>query len=356
METNPTYQIDLITRYLAGEATGDDLLFLAEWLKADPGHRKAFEEYRRLWMKMEQVRMEDTMDVDAAWKEVETRITDHGTRYTEHEARETSSQHPETTYGIRHTKNRFFVGRYHQLLRLAAVILLFAVPSYLAYRYLSRPEQKQLTATRTILEGKLPDGTAVTLNTGATLEFPASFRKSDRKVKLSGEAWFEVKHENARPFIILRDKIRVEVLGTTFYVNTDAGNGRMEVILNSGSVAVYYEDQPGERIILAPGEKASISLDLPHIEKDVNTDQNYRAWMTKRFIYNHAPLETIIADLNKVYHSNLKIMTPAVSRCLVTATFDNQTVESILHVLGATLDLHITSHGSWTEITGNRCN
>ena len=92
------------------------------------------------------------------------------------------------------------------------------------------------------------------------------------------------------------------------------------------------------------------------MEKDINTDQNYRSWMTQRFIYNNTPLVTIVADLNKVYHANLRIATPVISYCLVTATFDHQSPESILHVLQATLDLNISTHGAWTDISGNKCN
>jgi ferric-dicitrate binding protein FerR (iron transport regulator) len=105
-----------------------------------------------------------------------------------------------------------------------------------------------------------------------------------------------------------------------------------------------------------PGEKAEINPGRTKIEKDINTDPNYNSWMTQRFIYSNTPLSTIITDLNKVYHSNLRITTPAVSYCLVTATFDHQSPESILHVLQATLDLTISSHGTWTDISGNKCN
>ncbi|MCX6245075.1 MAG: FecR domain-containing protein [Bacteroidetes bacterium] len=354
MENQSTYHIDLITRYLAGEASGDDLIFLAEWLKADPEHQKIFDDYRKVWLQMEQARVEDSVDVDMAWKEMEARITEHEARSTEHESRKLNVPNP--TSHIPDTGSTRLLTRYQQVLRLAAVILLLAVPSFLIYRYLIRTETRQLTAAETILEGKLPDGSAVTLNSGATLEYTSSFKGDKRNVKLNGEAWFEVKHDDHRPFIITRDKVRVEVLGTTFYVNTNAENGKMEVILNSGSVAVYYDDRPGEKIFLAPGEKAEVSLDQPKIEKDINTDQNYRSWMTKRFIYNHEPLAKVVADLNKVYRANLKISTPAVSNCLITATFDNQSVESILNVIRATLDLKVTNHGSWTELSGAACN
>jgi len=338
METNSTYSIDLITRYLAGEASGDDLVFLEAWLKADPGHRQIFDDYRLIWLGIEKVKIEDTLKIDAAWKEMESRIDADKARGKRQEARGS------------------FRIPYRQVLRIAAIILLLVVPSFFVFRYLTHPEQKQMEANLTIKERKLPDGTSVTLNKGATLEYPSSFKGNKRNVKLNGEAWFEVKHDDAKPFIVTSHNVRVEVLGTSFYVNTNAANNTMEVILNNGSVAVYFDDHKKNSLFLTPGEKAEIIPGQQKMEKDINTDQNYRSWMTQRFIYNNAPLVTIVADLNKVYHAKLRIATPAISYCLVTATFDHQSPESILHVLQATLDLTISTHGTWTDISGNKCN
>jgi transmembrane sensor len=337
METDPTYPIDLITLYLAGEAKGDDLVFLEAWLKADPGHRKVFEDYRRIWLGMEQVRMEENLNVDIAWEEMNSRIN------------------ADKAIGNRQEARGVFRIQYRQVLRIAAIILLILVPSFFIFRYFTHPIQKQLDASLSMKEGKLPDGTSVTLNKGATLEYPSSFKGNKRNVKLKGEAWFEVRHDNTKPFIITSHNVKVEVLGTSFYVNTNATGNTMEVILNSGSVAVYFDDHKENSLILSPGEKAEIIPGQEKMEKDINTDQNYRAWMTQRFMYSNTPLVTIVADLNKVYHANLRI-TPAISYCLVTATFDHQTVESILHVLQATLDLNISNHGTWTEISGKKCN
>ncbi len=334
METDSTYPIDLITLYLAGEASGDDLVFLEAWLKADPGHRQIFDDYRLIWLGMEQARMDAAVDPDKEWIELEAKIL----------------VNEEPAHG------RIISFSFRQVLRIAAIILLLAVPSFFVFRYFTHPEQKQLEANLTIKEGKLPDGTSVTLNKGATLEYPSSFKGNKRNVKLNGEAWFEVKHDDAKPFIIISHNVRVEVLGTSFYVNTNAANNTMEVILNSGSVAVYFDDHKENSIFLSPGEKAKIIPGQQKMEKDINTDQNYRSWMTQRFIYNNTPLVTIVADLNKVYHANLRIATPVISYCLVTATFDHQSPESILHVLQATLDLNISTHGAWTDISGHKCN
>ena len=366
METDPTYPIELITSYLAGEATGDDLVFLEAWLKADPGNRKIFDDYRKTWFALEHAK--SSLNISDEWKAFNAV---HGTRYTAHDKDAVHGtgftvHGNDAVRGSRFTVHgkeeeetgKVLSNRYVSLgmvYRIAAIIVILLIPSIFLLRYFSKPAQEQLTANSTIKIGTLPDGTSVTLNKGAVLDYPSSFIGNKRSVRLRGEAWFEVRHDNAKPFIILSDNVKVEVLGTTFYVNTHAGNNSMEVILNSGSVAVYFDNQIENRIILAPGEKAEINTEGEKIVKDINTDPNYRAWMTQRFVYNSEPLVNIVDGLNRVYHANLRITTPGSSYCLVTATFDHQSIESILHVLQATLDLRIINHGSWTEISGKKC-
>jgi hypothetical protein len=80
METDPTYPIELITSYLAGEATGDDLVFLEAWLKADPGNRKIFDDYRKTWFALEQAK--SSLNSSDEWNAFNAV---HGARYTAHE-------------------------------------------------------------------------------------------------------------------------------------------------------------------------------------------------------------------------------------------------------------------------------
>ena len=86
METDPTYPIDLITLYLAGEAGDDDMVFLEAWLKADPGHRKIFEDYRRTWIEMERIRMDSALDTGKEWNELEAKIGANKAPGTRHQA------------------------------------------------------------------------------------------------------------------------------------------------------------------------------------------------------------------------------------------------------------------------------
>ena len=343
MNTDPTYPTDLITSYFAGEASGDDLTFLAEWLKADPKHRKFFEFSRKTWNSLEKARIESQTDLDLEWHDLEKKIIF------------SSPSKVQTLPGYSETSgfNRIFTAR---AFRIAAIFLLLAVPAGFLYNYIANPKIKKLSAEIAMVEEKLPDGTSVTLNAGSSIQYPTRFKGHERDVKLTGEAYFEVTHDKTKPFIISASNIRVEVLGTSFYVNTHASNGKMQVILTSGQVAIYYEDNTSEKVILAPGEKADISFDQHGIVKAENEDPDYFSFKSKRLIFNNDPLVEIVDRLRNVYQAQIRITNPALSHCLITATFDNQSLQSVLHVLGATLNVKITQNGTWTEISGNGCN
>jgi transmembrane sensor len=333
MKTDPTYPADLITSYFAGEASGDDLVFLSEWLKADPEHREFFESCRDTWNSLEKQRIDSQIDLNAEWKTLREKI-------------DLSSEASETKRIPIYSRKTF---------RLAALLVILLIPAWLLYNFLSSPVMKKMSAETAWIEGKLPDGTSVSLNAGSVVEYPSRFSKNERDIKLIGEAYFEVAHDKTKPFIIASGNVRVEVLGTKFYVNTNAPDGRVEVILTGGSVAVYYGDKISDKVILSPGEKAEVATDKYNIATSVNDDPNYLSWKTHKLVFSGDPLDEVVGTLNKTYHADIRITNPALSGCLITATFDNQALEPVLHVIAATLDLKIDNHGTWTGISGNGC-
>jgi transmembrane sensor len=341
MNTEPTYPIDLITSYFSGESSPDDLEFLAAWLKADPQHRDFFESYRKTWLLLEKEKINSKVDMDLEWKELMKKVEMNTA---------TIAKDGETVNsGIRYL--------FHQkAFRIAAIIILLLIPTIYLFFFLSGPRLKKLNADVAMIQGKLPDGSAVALNIGSSLEYPARFSEEKREVRLTGEAFFEVSHDNTKPFIISSGNIRVKVLGTSFYVNTNSGQDRMEVILSTGKVAVYYDNKQSGKVILAPGEKADILTDENQIYKSTNDDPNFISWKTRKLIFSNDPLVEIVKVLNKTYQSQIKIHDPAIAGCLVTATFDDQSLASVLNVLSATLNLKITQSGSQIEIYGKGCN
>lgn len=344
METNSTYGIELITRYFSGEATEEELLRLSAWLKESDVNTALFEEYRLTWLALEKTKIEHVVDAEAEWK-----------KFSFRKAQDQFRKEAEKPV-IRLNRER---GRssasYLRLFRIAAILIILAVSSAVLYRIFDRPEQKILTAGLDTKESQLPDGTTVTLNAGATLSYPSEFSSTERIVKLNGEAYFNVTHNAEQPFIIEADGVMIEVLGTSFYVNTESGNSNVTVILNSGKVAVYRKDTPNVRTIMLPGEKVEMPKTAANSVKTVNDDVNYLAWKTHRLVFSNERLDRIIGKLNTVYRSQIVLDDPKLADCLLTATFDNQSLDAILKVIEATLDIKISKTGSKIVISGKGC-
>ncbi len=345
MENNSTYYIDLITRYFAGEATPDEMLALSGWIKSDPENQKLFEEYQKTWNTVEETTINSSLDIDNEWSKINSKIFS--------EVQEEKDIKIFKLNREADIRPNYFI----RLLRVAAVFLFFAVSAYVLYYYLQSgaPKNQRLVAQLKSVESKLPDGTSVTLNAGTTLDYPEKFENDKRTVSLKGEAYFNVTHDASRPFIIAAENIRVEVLGTSFYVNTNAANGKIEVILTSGRVAVYFKDKPDERTILEPGEKAEFSKAEQKITKSENNNENYMAFKTKKLVFSDTPLSEIVETLNSIYQSNIKLKNNNIAGCRITVSFDNQSLDAILNVLKATVDLNVNKTNSGIEISGNGC-
>jgi transmembrane sensor len=340
METDQTYFIDLITRYFSGELNAEEIQILSGLVAASPENKKLFEDYAKTWQLIEQETIEKSIDPDKEW-------TNFITPLKERSLIDIESDFINKTP----VRNINFV-RYA---RIAAVFIFLALSSIWLYSYLNKPQEKVLFASNNAVEATLPDGSHVTLNNGSVINYPSKFAKDKRKISLQGEAYFDVAHDADHPFVITSGNVCIEVLGTSFYVNTNGPEGKVEVVLTSGKVAVYYVDKPEQKVILAPGERIDFPKEVAAFAKAVNTDENYMAWKTRKIVFSDQPLGQIVRQLNKVYRSNITISQPDIGDCRMTATFDNQELDAVMNVIEATLDVEIRKKGNTFVISGNGC-
>ena len=141
----------------------------------------------------------------------------------------------------------------------------------------------------------LSDGTKVWVNSASQLVYPEFFGDS-REVKLKGEAYFEVIHDAARPFIVHADGMAVRVLGTEFNVNTCRGQGEQTVLVK-GKVEV--DGGGGRKVVLKPGELAELTGGEIEV-KQVNV-RKYVAWRYGEFYFENATLGEIMTELSSWY-------------------------------------------------------
>ena len=152
----------------------------------------------------------------------------------------------------------------------------------------------------------LADGTQVWLNADSKLEFPKQFLSSKRKVKLTGEAYFEVVKDERHPFIVETEYFNTTVLGTTFnikaYSEKDAN-----IVLVDGSVKVSSK---GSDMTLKPGQQATLNSKLLTLNvRDVDT-YPYTQWREGFFYFEQQTLFEIMQELGRWYNVNIAFEDP----------------------------------------------
>ncbi len=150
----------------------------------------------------------------------------------------------------------------------------------------------------------LPDGSKVWLNAASSIRYPTVFDYNERKVTITGEAFFEIASiatdaGGKVPFIVVANNdMEVEVLGTQFNINAYCDEAEIKTTLLEGQVIVHKGNTTS---LLKPGQQADVSAASPEIRvKDVNTEQAI-AWKKGYFQFNKASLQEIIRQLSKWY-------------------------------------------------------
>lgn len=153
----------------------------------------------------------------------------------------------------------------------------------------------------------LPDGTKVWLNAASSLRYPMLFAKSERRVELSGEAYFEVSKDKKHPFIVKTDKQDVEVLGTHFNINSYTDEPVVKTTLMEGSVRVILNSLSSNKKskIIKPGQQSQITSKGITIVDNIDLD-GIIAWKDGYFSFNQAPLEDILKPVSRWYNVNVE--------------------------------------------------
>jgi hypothetical protein len=146
---------------------------------------------------------------------------------------------------------------------------------------------------------KLVDGTEVWLNAASSITFPTAFVENERKVEITGEAYFEVAHNARKPFKVAVKGMEVEVLGTHFNVNAYADEGLTKTTLVQGKIKVSQEKSAA---ILSPGQQARINAaSRLSVVKHANVEEAL-AWKNGDFKFSAANVRTVMAQVGRWYN------------------------------------------------------
>ena len=157
---------------------------------------------------------------------------------------------------------------------------------------------------------RLADGTLVYLNSATRMKYPVKFDEKERKVYLSGEAYFEVAKDPERPFFVEMEGVEVRVYGTSFNVNTHQ-KGNVQTVLVKGSIGVKVLSS-GMESVIRPGQMAEFKQGNTKVDvKDVNVAV-YTDWKDGIFRFENQRLEDILTVLSNWYDVDIFYQTVSV--------------------------------------------
>jgi ferric-dicitrate binding protein FerR (iron transport regulator) len=219
-----------------------------------------------------------------------------------------------------------------------AAILFFtlAIPALIWFAIHEKPIQLTTVTVDRVEPVKmilLPDGSKVWINNESSFTYPISFSQRNRKVTLDGEAFFEVKTDSLRPFIVTVNDMQVKVFGTSFNVNTNTSDSTILTTLVTGHVAI--SDLEGNNLtMLSPGQLASFHQRDKRIGlRQVNTDL-YTSWRKGLLVFDKASLTEITDKIETVYNVNITINTQNQVQNKINFVFrKSQSIDTVMEML-----------------------
>ena len=146
----------------------------------------------------------------------------------------------------------------------------------------------------------MTDGTQVRLNAGSRIEYPAVFDGKERRVRTTGEVYFKVAHDAARPFTVETEGQEVRVLGTEFNVNAYQA-GKVVTTLMRGSIALRPVGGKGGELTLRPGEQAEYDKRMGTATIHAANTDVVSSWTHGKFVFENQTLEQIMEQLSRWY-------------------------------------------------------
>lgn len=322
---------DLIGKVLAGEATASEQEQVLRWRNQREANEKYFNQFYHIFEKASASSVQLEFDADEAWNNVKRQL------------------HKPDAKVIPISRPPYFTP-----LRVAATIFLVIALSMVVYLKISPPVQTLAVVSEiTTRQDTLPDGSTAFLNKKTELQFEYNPREKTRKVKLKGEAYFTVKHEEEKPFVIEADEILVRDIGTEFNLKAYPDKDTIEIVVTHGEVQFYTKDDPG--LNLKAGEKAIYSKRTKEFYRIEKPDTNTLAYKTKVFSFNNTDLRSVVTLLNEVYNSKISLANESLYTCRLTAYFKEDNPEIIVEVIAETMGLALTKKDNQLILSGKGC-
>lgn len=188
---------------------------------------------------------------------------------------------------------------------------------------------------------RLQDGSTALLNEGSKLDYPPDFANDKREVSLTGEAYFDIRPDAKRPFIVHTGKINTTVLGTAFNIKAYPEQKQVTVTVTRGKVKVG--DNKKTFGVIVPNESIAVNTEINSFRLErVNADEAL-GWKKQYLVLDDISLEEAAVLIGNRYHVNISFSKEALENCRISATFlNNENLEQVLTVVTGVVDADYT--------------
>lgn len=309
----------LLLKYYQQQTSNEENQSVKAWLNESSENMAEYEELIKVWTSLGSKAPEISVDVDTAWNKLSNRIDAHDVIKDEPVVRRLSR--PKFTW-----------------IAAASVVALLGL--FAVFQYLFNKQELQVASGETLVEQVLEDGSSIALNANSKLSYPKKFDGKTRTVKLEGEAFFDIERDETKPFIIEAGIGEVKVLGTSFnveaYENEDI---RVQVITGRVQLSLSNEIVDSNKVILEAGSTGIINQATGRVYKEIQDYEDALFWLNKRLVFDQTPLPKVFAVLEKNYGIHFTNGGKDVRKCMLTARFENESIDDILSVIEATFNL-----------------
>ncbi len=314
----------LLSRILSGEANQEEKEIFYHRLGESKTDEELFYDIKSLWIRTSM--QNKSIDVDSEYNEFLNRIR----RSTQ--------------------KNTYSIGK--RVMKYAAIILLMLCFSGLSGYFISGWNIKNTGSgiqKYSALKGsvgivELADGTKIWLNSGSQLTYCEDLKGKQRLAELTGEAFFEVTHNEKFPFLVKAGKLTIHDLGTTFNIKAYSSDKLIEASLVEGKAEILNSNG-NSLTALKPGESAIYNTDNEKIAIKPITDNVLSAWREGKFVIRDQRLEDIFTELSRWYDVEFRFENPKFKDYRYTGNIKKSTTAQ--HILKM---LKLTTHFNYRII------
>jgi transmembrane sensor len=318
---------ELIAKQLQGELSAQEEKVLLAWVSEKDENKTVYQQSVKAWEYSGRKQESFYVDTDAAWSKVKSRTA-------------------ESVKVIRFWQRPVY--------QIAASLVLLLTIGYLTGSFKDSPEYIIVASKNERVKFYLPDSSIVWLNKNSSVKYPDDYNRKTREVQLDGEAFFDVRRDVTKKFIVLGHHSVTEVLGTSFIVKSYKDSQEEFVKVISGKVSFTSRSESNKQVLLTPGLEGKLEAGNI-ISSSKITDTNFKAWKEQKLDFDNTELSQVIASLNNYFGVEVIVTDPAILKCGFTGSFENPEIEQIINILSISLNVEYKKEKDKYILSGQGC-